>query len=80
MPGARPGHYLVDGVRVTARVPGLGSALLLIGAGAALLLPTTSLPSSRSSVVTLSEELQLHPEQSTDAFVFHHPEAKYFSV
>ncbi len=30
--------------------------------------------------VHLSEELQLHPEQSTDAFVFHHPEAKYFSV
>ncbi|QKJ25921.1 methionine synthase [Aquiluna borgnonia] len=30
--------------------------------------------------VELSEELQLHPEQSTDAFVFHHPEAKYFSV
>ncbi|MGP7961080.1 methionine synthase [Sanguibacter sp. A247] len=30
--------------------------------------------------VKLSEELQLHPEQSTDAFVFHHPEAKYFSV
>ena len=30
--------------------------------------------------VELSEELQLHPEQSTDALVFHHPEAKYFSV
>ncbi|MCC6855851.1 MAG: B12-binding domain-containing protein, partial [Microbacteriaceae bacterium] len=30
--------------------------------------------------VELSEELQLHPEQSTDAFVFHHPEAQYFSV
>jgi 5-methyltetrahydrofolate--homocysteine methyltransferase len=30
--------------------------------------------------IQLSEELQLHPEQSTDAFVFHHPEAKYFSV
>lgn len=30
--------------------------------------------------VVLSEELQLHPEQSTDAFVFHHPEATYFSV
>jgi 5-methyltetrahydrofolate--homocysteine methyltransferase len=30
--------------------------------------------------VTLSEELQLHPEQSTDAMVLHHPEAKYFSV
>jgi 5-methyltetrahydrofolate--homocysteine methyltransferase len=30
--------------------------------------------------VVLSEELQLHPEQSTDAFVFHHPAAKYFSV
>ena len=24
--------------------------------------------------------LQLHPEQSTDAIVVHHPEAKYFSV
>ncbi|WP_163758428.1 methionine synthase [Mycobacterium botniense] len=30
--------------------------------------------------VTLSEEFQLHPEQSTDAFVLHHPEAKYFNV
>ena len=30
--------------------------------------------------VSLSEELMLYPEQSTDAFVFHHPEAKYFSV
>ncbi|MEY4276312.1 MAG: hypothetical protein RIS26_775 [Actinomycetota bacterium] len=30
--------------------------------------------------VTLSEELQLHPEQSTDAMVLHHPEAKYFSI
>ena len=29
--------------------------------------------------VELSEELQLHPEQSTDAFVLHHPEAKYFN-
>ncbi len=30
--------------------------------------------------VELSEELQLHPEQSTDAIILHHPEAKYFSV
>ena len=30
--------------------------------------------------LTLSEEMQLHPEQSTDAIVVHHPEAKYFSV
>jgi 5-methyltetrahydrofolate--homocysteine methyltransferase len=30
--------------------------------------------------VALSEELQLHPEQSTDAFVVHHPEAKYFNA
>ncbi|RZS80056.1 methionine synthase (B12-dependent) [Motilibacter rhizosphaerae] len=30
--------------------------------------------------VSLSEELQLHPEQSTDAMVVHHPEAKYFGV
>jgi 5-methyltetrahydrofolate--homocysteine methyltransferase len=30
--------------------------------------------------VTLSEEFQLHPEQSTDAIVVHHPEAKYFNT
>ena len=30
--------------------------------------------------VSLSEELQLHPEQSTDAMIVHHPEAKYFNV
>jgi 5-methyltetrahydrofolate--homocysteine methyltransferase len=30
--------------------------------------------------VTLSDELQLHPEQSTDALIVHHPEAKYFSA
>ncbi|MFE9324909.1 methionine synthase [Nocardia sp. NPDC052278] len=30
--------------------------------------------------VVLSEELQLHPEQSTDAFVLLHPEAKYFNA
>ncbi|GAB2750538.1 methionine synthase [Salinifilum aidingensis] len=30
--------------------------------------------------VELSEELQLHPEQSTDALVLHHPEAKYFNT
>jgi len=30
--------------------------------------------------VTLSEEDQLDPEQSTSAIVVHHPQAKYFSV
>ncbi|WP_431985019.1 methionine synthase [Streptomyces qinglanensis] len=30
--------------------------------------------------VELSEEFQLHPEQSTDAIVLHHPEAKYFNA
>ncbi|MFE5298400.1 vitamin B12 dependent-methionine synthase activation domain-containing protein, partial [Streptomyces sp. NPDC056632] len=30
--------------------------------------------------VHLSEEYQLHPEQSTDAFVVHHPEATYFNA
>ncbi|GHC41747.1 methionine synthase [Streptomyces cinnamoneus] len=30
--------------------------------------------------VQLSEEFQLHPEQSTDAMVLHHPEAKYFNA
>jgi len=30
--------------------------------------------------VTLSEEFQLHPEQSTDALITHHPEANYFNA
>ena len=30
--------------------------------------------------VSLSDESQLHPEQSTSAIVLHHPRAKYFSV
>ncbi|WP_406379375.1 methionine synthase [Streptomyces sp. NBC_01618] len=30
--------------------------------------------------VELSEEFQLHPEQSTDAFIIHHPQAKYFNT
>ncbi len=30
--------------------------------------------------VTLSEELQLHPEQSTDALIVHHPEATYYNA
>ena len=30
--------------------------------------------------VELSEEFQLHPEQSTSAIIVHHPEAKYFAA
>jgi 5-methyltetrahydrofolate--homocysteine methyltransferase len=30
--------------------------------------------------VELSEEFQLHPEQSTSAIIVHHPDAKYFNV
>ncbi len=30
--------------------------------------------------VQLSEEFQLHPEQSTDAIIIHHPEAGYFNA
>jgi 5-methyltetrahydrofolate--homocysteine methyltransferase len=30
--------------------------------------------------VKLSEEFQLHPEQSTSAIIAHHPEAKYFAA
>jgi 5-methyltetrahydrofolate--homocysteine methyltransferase len=30
--------------------------------------------------VELSEEFQLHPEQSTSAIIVHHPEAKYFNA
>jgi 5-methyltetrahydrofolate--homocysteine methyltransferase len=30
--------------------------------------------------VEVSEELQLHPEQSTSAIIFHHPDAAYFNA
>jgi 5-methyltetrahydrofolate--homocysteine methyltransferase len=30
--------------------------------------------------LTLSEEFQIDPEQSTSALIAHHPEAKYFNV
>jgi 5-methyltetrahydrofolate--homocysteine methyltransferase len=30
--------------------------------------------------VQLSEEFQLHPEQSTSAIIIHHPQAKYFNI
>jgi 5-methyltetrahydrofolate--homocysteine methyltransferase len=30
--------------------------------------------------VSLSDEFQMHPEQSTSALVVHHPEARYFSI
>jgi 5-methyltetrahydrofolate--homocysteine methyltransferase len=30
--------------------------------------------------VELSEEFQLHPEQSTSAIIAHHPEARYFNA
>jgi 5-methyltetrahydrofolate--homocysteine methyltransferase len=30
--------------------------------------------------VEISEEFQLHPEQSTSSIVLHHPEAKYFNA
>jgi hypothetical protein len=42
---------------------------------------TSNVPSAAEVArigVTVSEEYQLHPEQSTSAIVVHHPEAKYF--
>jgi 5-methyltetrahydrofolate--homocysteine methyltransferase len=30
--------------------------------------------------VELSEEFQLHPEQSTSAIIVHHPQARYFNI
>ena len=30
--------------------------------------------------VTLSDEYQMEPEQSTSAIVVHHPEARYFTI
>jgi 5-methyltetrahydrofolate--homocysteine methyltransferase len=42
--------------------------------------PLLELLDARAIAVTLSEEDQLEPEQSTSAIVVHHPQAKYFSV
>ena len=42
--------------------------------------PRSSSCSARTGSVSLSEEFQLHPEQSTDALIVHHPEAKYFNA
>jgi 5-methyltetrahydrofolate--homocysteine methyltransferase len=39
-----------------------------------------ALPRADEIGITLSEEDQLDPEQSTSAIVLHHPQAKYFSV
>ena len=39
-----------------------------------------SLLNAEAVGIELSEEWQLHPEQSTSAIVLHHPQAKYFSV
>ena len=30
--------------------------------------------------VTMTEEYMLHPEQSTDAIIVHHPDARYFNI
>jgi 5-methyltetrahydrofolate--homocysteine methyltransferase len=30
--------------------------------------------------VTMTDEFMLHPEQSTDAIIVHHPEARYFTI
>jgi 5-methyltetrahydrofolate--homocysteine methyltransferase len=35
---------------------------------------------AQSIGVSLSEEFQLHPEQSTSAIIVHHPEAKFFNA
>jgi 5-methyltetrahydrofolate--homocysteine methyltransferase len=42
--------------------------------------PLFDLLDARRIGVELSEEFQLHPEQSTDALIVHHPEAKYFNA
>ncbi|MBD0324631.1 MAG: hypothetical protein ICV72_14795, partial [Aldersonia sp.] len=42
--------------------------------------PLVDLLDAQRIGVVLSESFQLHPEQSTDAFVVHHPEARYFNA
>ena len=63
-------HVLLNtaGMSLTAHVDDLGRTL-----GEELLEPTRI-------GVELSEEFQLHPEQSTSALIVHHPEAKYFNA
>jgi 5-methyltetrahydrofolate--homocysteine methyltransferase len=45
-----------------------------------LQLPLTQLLEPQRIGVELSEEFQLHPEQSTSAIIFHHPDAAYFNA
>jgi len=42
--------------------------------------PLLDLLDAKRIGVDISDEWQLHPEQSTSAIVLHHPRAKYFSV
>ena len=42
--------------------------------------PILALLDAKRIGVDISDEWQLHPEQSTSAIVLHHPRAKYFSV
>jgi 5-methyltetrahydrofolate--homocysteine methyltransferase len=35
---------------------------------------------ARTIGITMSDEFQLDPEQSTSALVCHHPSAKYFTI
>ena len=42
--------------------------------------PLVELLGAERMGVELSESFQLHPEQSTDAFVVHHPQARYFNA
>lgn len=42
--------------------------------------PLVSLMKPERIGVRLSEEFQLHPEQSTSAIIFHHPAARYFNA
>jgi Vitamin B12 dependent methionine synthase, activation domain len=57
---------------------------MLVGPPRLTTRPAPTSPTSSSSWrccgITLSEEDQLDPEQSTSAIVVHHPQAKYFSV
>ena len=75
----------LEGCNESSSARGGGTRWVLgsIGPGAKLPEPRTRrvrpLESGRIGV-GLSDEMQLHPVQSTDAIVIHHPEAKYFSV
>ena len=67
-------------------ISGMEAAKLLQDQGAAVTVRDNSADNAKVAAlleserigVSVSEGFQLHPEQTTDAIICHHPKAKYF--